>query len=269
MRKISVLFVFSIASILILSSMPLESVYASVVVESEAVGVDANSSPGTAEAIPSTAFTQPEPPTVFPRPNSFTATITGFGGGNDVDFYAFSTIGSGPNVLLADMDRPVAAQFDEMIAIFDSSGTLIAFDDDSAPDAGDLNGIFIPFVGSFTIPPGNYFVAVSQFANFPTVFNCPNNQNLIKPDGNSGGQATMGCAFGVSSYDANSVGGSVPYTLHLSLQEEDVIGGEILPIHSPTLLLAGLQSSAIWMLPILAGVTGLGAFYIKTRMSKE
>ncbi len=47
------------------------------------------------------------------------------------------------------------------------------------------------------------------------------------------------------------------------------VGGELLPINNTALLLAGLQSSAIWMLPILAGVTGLGAFYIKTRMSKE
>jgi len=48
-----------------------------------------------------------------------------------------------------------------------------------------------------------------------------------------------------------------------------VVGGEVLSIDSPALMLAGLQSSAIWMLPVLAGATGVGAFYIKTRMSKE
>jgi len=47
------------------------------------------------------------------------------------------------------------------------------------------------------------------------------------------------------------------------------VGGEFLPIDSTALVLAGLQSSAIWMLPVLAGAVGVGAFYIKTRMNKE
>ena len=47
------------------------------------------------------------------------------------------------------------------------------------------------------------------------------------------------------------------------------VGGEFLPIDSTALLLAGLQTSAIWMLPVLAGAVGIGAFYIKTRMNKE
>ena len=47
------------------------------------------------------------------------------------------------------------------------------------------------------------------------------------------------------------------------------VGGEFLPIDSTALMLAGLQSSAIWMLPILAGAAGIGAYYIKTRMNKD
>ena len=48
-----------------------------------------------------------------------------------------------------------------------------------------------------------------------------------------------------------------------------VVGGELLQIDSTALVLAGLQSSAIWMLPILAGAAGASAFYIKTRMNKD
>ena len=48
-----------------------------------------------------------------------------------------------------------------------------------------------------------------------------------------------------------------------------VVGGELLPIDSTALVLAGLQTSAIWMLPVLAGAAGVGVFYIKTRMNKE
>jgi len=46
-----------------------------------------------------------------------------------------------------------------------------------------------------------------------------------------------------------------------------VVGGELLSIDSTALMLAGLQSSAIWMLPVLAGVAGsaFGVLYIKSR----
>ncbi len=47
------------------------------------------------------------------------------------------------------------------------------------------------------------------------------------------------------------------------------VGGELIPIDSTALVLAGLQTSAIWMLPVLAGAAGAGAYYIKTRMNKD
>jgi len=45
------------------------------------------------------------------------------------------------------------------------------------------------------------------------------------------------------------------------------VGGEFLPIDSTALVLAGLQTSAIWMLPVLAGIAGsaFGVLYIKYR----
>jgi len=47
--------------------------------------------------------------------------------------------------------------------------------------------------------------------------------------------------------------------------EPPVVGGEFLPIDSTALLLAGLQSSAIWMLPVLAGAAGAGFAAFKLR----
>jgi len=47
------------------------------------------------------------------------------------------------------------------------------------------------------------------------------------------------------------------------------VGGELLPLDSTALLLAGLQISTIWMLPVLAGAAVVGAFYIRTRLNKE
>jgi len=43
------------------------------------------------------------------------------------------------------------------------------------------------------------------------------------------------------------------------------VGGEFLPIDSTALLLAGLQTSAIWMLPVLAGAAGAGFAAFKLR----
>jgi len=60
-----------------------------------------------------------------------------------------------------------------------------------------------------------------------------------------------------------------PVTVVVQLETTHTIGGELLPIDSTALLLAGIQSSAIWMLPVLVGAAGVGAFYIKTRMNKE
>ena len=51
--------------------------------------------------------------------------------------------------------------------------------------------------------------------------------------------------------------------------EPPVVGGEFLPIDSTALMLAGLQTSAIWMIPTLAGLAGAGFYLVKFRMNKE
>ena len=47
------------------------------------------------------------------------------------------------------------------------------------------------------------------------------------------------------------------------------VGGEFLPIDSTSLVLAGIQSSAIWMLPVLAGIASAGVYLVKFRTNKE
>ena len=43
------------------------------------------------------------------------------------------------------------------------------------------------------------------------------------------------------------------------------IGGTIIPIETTALLLAGIQTSAIWMAPLLAGIAGTAIIYIKKK----
>jgi len=47
------------------------------------------------------------------------------------------------------------------------------------------------------------------------------------------------------------------------------VGGEFLPIDSTALLLAGLQTSAIWILPAVAGLAGTGYYLIRFRSKQE
>ena len=51
--------------------------------------------------------------------------------------------------------------------------------------------------------------------------------------------------------------------------DSTLVGGELLPIDNTALVLAGIQTSAIWMLPVLAGVAGAGFYLVKFRMNKE
>jgi len=57
------------------------------------------------------------------------------------------------------------------------------------------------------------------------------------------------------------------YIDNIVVEGDRLVGGEFLPIDSTALVLAGLQTSAIWMLPVLAVAVGVGAYYIKTRMN--
>ncbi len=47
------------------------------------------------------------------------------------------------------------------------------------------------------------------------------------------------------------------------------VGGEFLPIDSTALMLAGLQTSAVWILPAVAGLAGTGYYLIKFRNKEE
>jgi len=69
----------------------------------------------------------------------------------------------------------------------------------------------------------------------------------------------------IESGQDQNFAGTVPITTIPSICA--VVGGEFLSVDSTALVLAGLQSSAIWMLPVLAGVAGsaFSILYIKSR----
>jgi len=47
------------------------------------------------------------------------------------------------------------------------------------------------------------------------------------------------------------------------------VGGEFLPIDSTALLIAGMSANLSMIVPIAAGIVGVGAYYIRSRMNKD
>ena len=52
-----------------------------------------------------------------------------------------------------------------------------------------------------------------------------------------------------------------------SCQEE--VAGELLPIDSSALMIAGLTSMSVWMIPTVLGLAGVGIYLVKFRANKE
>jgi hypothetical protein len=47
------------------------------------------------------------------------------------------------------------------------------------------------------------------------------------------------------------------------------VGGEFLPIDSTALFVSGIQTSAVWILPAVAGLAGTGYYLIRFRAKQE
>jgi len=89
-------------------------------------------------------------------------------------------------------------------------------------------------------------------------------ETITNDDNAVPGDVICSISFGITS-ELGTI--ELPQIITITTPEPTVVGGELLPIDSTALVLAGLQTSAIWMLPILAGVAGsaFGILYIKSR----
>ena len=166
---------------------------------------------------------------------------------NDVDFFSFIILSS--SAVNFDMDNNPFT-FDRMLSLFNSSGTAIAFDDDSSPpDAGSNSGLD-SYLGTLTLAPGTYYIAISQFGNSPSGLAGATFTNLIRPDGEFGGSSIANALAGNSSFAANvtetAAGGSA-YNLHIS------VGAAPVP-----------EPSTLSML----GLAGIAAFAARKRLSQ-
>lgn len=206
--------------VLVMLSMP--AAFGSVILETEIDGLSANNSLATAQMIPSAAFTLPVPPNAFNPPAFPTAVVNGRGGGNDVDFYGF--FAPGGRVTVSIRNNPFT--FDGTVSLFNSGGTLIAWNDDSWPARQGSASHLDPFLGVFQLPgPGIYYVAVSEYNNFAAgLAGCAGSAPLWRPDANFGGFAVTGCPVGQSALLRNGPqsADSGAYSLEIAVENAGV-----------------------------------------------
>jgi len=63
--------------------------------------------------------------------------------------------------------------------------------------------------------------------------------------------------------------GSAPDSTQTSFFVQVPVGGEILPINTSALLLAGLTTNALWILPSLAVIAGAGIVILKFQLNRK
>ncbi len=57
----------------------------------------------------------------------------------------------------------------------------------------------------------------------------------------------------------------VPETGECLLVVDEQVAGELLPLDSSALMIAGLTSMTVWMVPAIAGLAGVGVYLVKFR----
>jgi len=58
---------------------------------------------------------------------------------------------------------------------------------------------------------------------------------------------------------------SVTQELWFNVPEEQPVAGELLPLDTSALMIAGLTSMTVWMVPTIAGLAGVGVYLVKFR----
>jgi hypothetical protein len=212
---------------------------ADVVAEVEANSAAVNNTIATAQSLLPASFTPNVDPNVFG--NLPTVTITGANGGFDVDFFAFQT-GAGTGYFDIDNDPET---FDSILSLFDSSGTLIAYDDDSSPEDPGTAFATDAFLGTYTFTqPGTYYVAVTTFSNYASAtFNQTESLDLFRPDNAFGGEKILFAEVGNSSFAGSGGQFGSPYRLNISLSNPGVTGN---PVPEPSEWLAmGMAAASV------------------------
>ncbi|MBU0469445.1 MAG: PEP-CTERM sorting domain-containing protein [Candidatus Omnitrophica bacterium] len=146
----------------------------------------------------------------------------GAGVPNDVDYFSFSVVQSGIKGFF-DVDTWVDNDLHTVMILFDSQQNMLAYGADGYdpnPDLGSASNWDV-FLGTYTFAAaGEYFLGVSSYNNTPEGYPGMYAGELIRPDGESGGQAFDGSSGPLAMTDNWGDDGPNPYVLHVSLSQE-------------------------------------------------
>lgn len=172
------------------------------------------------------------------------------GNNNDVDFYCFNAVGGSSLFLDIDYAAGTGVSVDTILHLFDATGTLVAFDDDtvtSVGGSGSFSGLD-DFIGDYIIPStGLYCATVSSYDNFAnTLFSGTTNALSL------GGASAAGATIGDTTFQDEG-GGTGDYTLHIST---NVVVTPIIPVTSAQNI-PSLSTWGLIMLVLSMGLVGI------------
>ncbi len=58
-------------------------------------------------------------------------------------------------------------------------------------------------------------------------------------------------------------------SFHIDIITEHPVAGELLPLDTSALMIAGLSTSAVWMIPTVLGLAGAGVYLVKFRANRD
>jgi len=198
-----------------------------------------------------------------------------FGNGDDADVVMATSTDFGVNWVVSTISSGPANSFQVMPtgAIDEKGNICVSWYDNRGGQTNAANNFLLDVFVAFSTDGGATFTPDFQLndvvfdpdLNAPTRFLGP--PPTLRIGEYNGIAAANGVASAVWTGNDASSGAQEIFFDTFPCATMDVVGGEFLAIDSTALLLAGLQTSAIWMLPVLAGVTGsaFAILYIKSR----
>jgi len=115
---------------------------------------------------------------------------------------------------------------------------------DSGGDWAEQTGILV----AGTVTPSSLNFVIQNFIDAPSAFNGVLNLNDIDEF-----KFTYDTVLAFTDYDLDKI--------HITME---MVGGEMFPVNTTALLLAGVELNAIWILPAIAAI-GIGAFIVSRK----
>jgi len=158
-------------------------------------------------------------------------------------------------------DLPFASLFGTSLGFNPVSNSLFYTEGDSPAIFHELTNIAVdPCV--FTIIP---LTTSSGIGDFNALTWSPANGAFYLATGSGGDQLWNLPANGQNSFIASLGGIGSSKNTGLALVHEIGVGGELLPIDTTALLLAGMQINLAWMIPVALSAVGIGIFLVKKK----